>query len=515
MSTRLDKTENIIKAKRIASNTMVLFIRMFAIMIINLYAVRIVLHALGETDYGIFNTVAGVVFLSTTISSTLALSVQRFYSYAIGQDDGQRLKDVFSASVNITILLAISIFIVFETIGLWFVSTQLTIPGPRMDATLWIYQFAIFSFVFGLLQIPSSAAIFAHEDMAIYAFVSLAECLCRLLVAYFISYADMDHLIFYGLGLLIVASGVFLAYTMTSRIRYPECLYRRITTTSIYKDLMSFSGWTMYGTLSGVAMIQGTTILLNIFFGPITNAAYAIANQIYNAANSLCNSIIIAFRPAMIKSYAEQSHTFLYKLFNASNKFILYVLLCVSIPALFELHTILTWWLGTVSSETVAFSRLFLFYLICVTLHHPITTIIQANGNIKSYYLWVETTTLMCLPVTWMLLRSGCPSYSAFLSMIGICAFAHAIRLFHLKKNFPVFTYSSYILSFILPSIAILVLSVTSTYIIHSHVSNRLIRLLVVFVSSPLITMLLVYFIGITKGEKQLFIAFIHQIKKG
>lgn len=514
MSIQPTKSDNISKTKRIATNTLTLFVRMFAIMIINLYAVRIVLHALGETDYGIFNTVAGVVLLSTSISSTLALAIQRFYSYAIGQNDHQRLQSIFSASINITLIVTLVILLLFETVGLWFVYNKLTIPASRMTATLWIYQFAIFSFIFNLLQIPYTGAVFAHEEMGIYAIVSLTECLCRLLVAYLISLAVIDNLTFYGLGLLIVALGVFIAYSAIGRIRYPECKYKRIKSPTIYTELLSFSGWAMYGTLSGVAMIQGTTILLNLFFGPITNAAYAIANQVYNAANSLCNSIIIAFRPAMIKSYAEQSHAFLYKLFNASNKFILYALICVSLPALFEIQTILTWWLGSVSSETIVFSQLFLVYLICVTLHNPITTIIQAKGDIKNYYLWVETTTLMCLPVTWILLRCGCPSYCAFLSMIGICIIAHAIRLFHLKKGFPVFTYSSYLFTFIIPSIAVLILSAAFAYFIHSHVRDSLIRLLVVSISSPIFTILLASLIGTTKGEKRLFLEFVRQIKK-
>ncbi len=514
MNSQPTTTTTLGKSKRIASNALVLFFRMVAVMVINLYTVRVVLHSLGQTDFGLFNAIAGVVLTSTFISSTLSISVQRFYSYALGKNEPTRLKEYFSASVNITFAISLLIILFFEAIGLWFIHHQLTIPPERMYAAEWIFQFSVFSFVLNLMQIPYTAAVFANEDMGIYALISFLDCLGKLLIAYLIGRFLFDNLIFYGLGLLIVALCVYVSYFIIGKYRYPECHYQLVKTNSLYKELLSFSGWTMYGTVAGVGMIQGTTIILNIFFGPITNAAYAIANQIYNAANALCNSIILAFRPAMIKAYAQQSHDYLLRLFSFSNKFIFFLLISVAIPCIIEVRTVLHWWLDSVSEETIIFSRLFMLYLVCMTLHNPITTIIQATGQIRTYYLLVESITLMCLPLTWLLLSHGHSSHYAFYSMIGICIVSHIVRLLILKRQFSLFSIYAYFFSFIGPSIIIVCGGTLMTLWIHNSIDPPLIRFWTVTTLSPLITIFLSYTIGLAKSERKLLHSFISQILK-
>lgn len=502
------------KSKRIASNTMLLFLRMFVIMVINLYAVRIVLRALGITDYGIYNTIAGVVFMSTFLTSTLALSIQRFYSYAIGKGTLQRLPEIFSASMNIVFLLIIIILVIFETFGLWFVNTQLTIPPDRLTAALWVYQFAIGSFIFSLLQIPYTAAIFSHEDMGYYAFISSLECLGRLLVAFMIGVVLIDGLVFYGAGLLLVACCVFLAYFLICRHYYTECHYQKVRTTGIYHELMSFSGWTMYGTIAGVSMIQGSAILLNIFFGPIANAAYSISNQVYNALNALNNSTVLAFRPAMIKAFAESRYDFLNRLFYINNKVMFYTLCCVALPAILEMSTILNWWLAKTTDDMILFSQLFVVYLVLMALHNPITTIVQATGRVKHYYLIVESMTICCLPLTWLCYQLGAASYWLFCCMIGICIIAHIARLVCLHQVYPAFSYRQYLLSLVLPATLITLCSALVAIGIHNSISQASLRFWVVVVTIPLIILLLALFVGISKEERTLLRTFINQLKR-
>jgi O-antigen/teichoic acid export membrane protein len=501
------------KSKRIASNTLVLFVRMFILTILNLYAVRLVLKGLGEEDYGIFNTIAGVVTLSSFISGVMALSIQRFYSIALGKKDHQGLKDIFSASINIIIVLSIIILIIFETVGLWFVQTRISIPLERMEATLWIYQFALFSFICSIVQIPYTAAIFAHEDMGIYAFVSTVECALRVLVAALIGKVIMDGLVFYGLGLVVAAIIILLMYMWFGMKNYEECHYRYVKPSPLYKHLLTFSGWTMFGSIANVGLIQGSVILLSMFFGPIINAAFGIALQINNAFQSLCNSMVIPFRPAMIKAYAEKQFNYLNQLFSVSNKFILYVLMAVGLPVFFEMESILKLWLGdAVNQNIVLFSRLIIIYIICLAMHNPITIIMHALGRVKEYHLPVESTTLLSLPVSWLLFRLGLPSHCILFSMIGVCLAAHLMRLLCLRRFYDMFSIRKYFIFLIVPGLLIMLVGILIYYALLKNMEQTYLRTILTFLILPTIIVALSYFIGMNRQEKDIVIRFIKKI---
>lgn len=493
---------------------MVLFVRMFLLTILNLYAVRLILRGLGEEDYGIFNTVAGVVTLSSFLSGVMALSIQRFYSIALGEKDEQKLKDIFSSSINILAVLSFVLFILFEIVGVWFIRTHIPIPAERADATWWIFQFALFAFLFSIMQIPYTAAIFAHEDMGNYAFISTVECVLRVAVAFLIGKIMMDNLVFYGMGLMIVAIIVFLMYMWYGYKHYIECHYTHTKNHILYKKLLTFSGWTMLGTIANVGIIQGGIVLLGMFFGPIINAAFGIALQINNAFQSLCNSMVLPFRSAMMRAFAEKQLDYLDKLFSVSNKFIYYILLAVSLPILSEMKSILHLWLGDdINQNTILFSRLIIIYMICMAMHNPITIIMQASGHVKEYHLPVESATLLCLPITYVLFRLGLPSYSVFYSMIGVCMIAHIIRLICLNRYYERFSFSKYIISFIIPALFITIVGGLIAFGLHRYINNVLIQFIIVALLSPLVVFILAYLFGISQQEKDFMKQFIKTIK--
>lgn len=502
------------KSRRIAQNSILLFIRMFVIMVINLYAVRIILKGLGESDYGTFNAVAGVVLSSTVLTTSLAIAVQRFFSHAMGEKNYDRLNDIFSASMNIIFIVSILVIVILETVGLWFLNSQLTIPADRIIAANWVYQFSLISFLLTLLQLPYTAAIFSHEDMGYFALISFIECLLKLIVAAITTMMPMDCLIYYGAGLAIVSVMVFAMYFGVARVSYSECRYGKVTDKSIYPKLASFSGWTMYGALAGVATSQGNTILLNVFFGPLTTTAFAISLQISHAFQALSNSIILAFRPAMIKSYAEKDYNNLNILFDASNKFLLYLLVSVSIPIVFEIRTIFSWWLGVVSEETVLFARLFIIYIDLLALHNPITTIVQATGSVKKYTLAVESIMLLCLVLAFAAFKSGCPSYYVIVSLIIVTTVAHVLRLVLLHRQYPSYPIGQYLWSFIMLGTAVIALAIGMTSMIHFHTDNVLTRFMTVFTLSPTITLCLAYLIGVNRQEKLRIRQFVQQLLK-
>ncbi|WP_231477617.1 polysaccharide biosynthesis protein [Prevotella sp. HUN102] len=496
---------------RIAKNTTLMFFRMLLLTIINLYTVRLVLKGLGFIDYGIFNAVAGVVTSAGFISGVLALSIQRFFSIALGQGDNKRLNNIFSASMNIIFVLCIATIILFETIGLWFVSTQMTIPPERLTTTLCLYHCSIFVFIFSLLQIPFTAAIFSNENMGVYAVLSTIDSLLRLLLAAIITIVDTDHLAFYGFGLLAEA-GIILGMYAWRGMKYKECHYTKTNDKILYRQLLKFSGWTMFGSLASMGMNQGNTILINVFFGPISNMAFGIAMQISNAFNALSNSMVLSFRPAMIKAYAKDDFQYIHQLFNISNKFLYYTLLCIGLPILIEMETILKLWLGNANSETVLFARLMIIFISLLALNNPITIIIEATGKVKEYHIVVESITLLSLPITWILYKSGSPSYAVFLVMLSICIIAHIARLWCLKRTFKPFAYSQYSIGFAFPAILITALS-AMTAVVFQQITTAILHFVLMFLLLPIVAIGLSFILGLNKTERAMLLHLYHKKK--
>lgn len=489
--------------KRIAKNTAFLYVRMMVVMVINLYAVRLVLNALGAEDFGINNVVSGVITMLTSVSSVLSTATQRYYSYSIGENKLERLRNIFSTSINIFVVLSIVVFVLGETIGLWFVNTQLVIPSERMNAANWIYQFSIFSFILTFLQVPFSAAIISHEDMGIFAAITTAESMFKLISVFLIYLIPQDGLIIYGATLLIISALVFITFIVIGINKYPECRYHKPTEKTLYKELLSFSGWSLFGSVAGIGMAQINTILVNIFFGPLVNTARAISFQFSSAVSSFSGSFLMAIRTPMIKSYAEESYSYLNKIFNLSNKFIYYCLLIIFLPLILEMDTILILWLKTSDPQTVLFSRLILVYALIMSLNNPISIIIQATGHVKEYHVAVETFTLLCVPATYLLFKFGYPAYYTYIVMI-IAAFAsHVVRLICLKKYYKPFSYSEYTKSFLIPAFAITLVVSLFGFLIHTSIMNTASRFFAVVFVSIFFIALFVLLIGLSKNEKE------------
>ena len=495
----LDNSSN---TKRIAKNSTLLYVRMMVVMIINLYTVRLVLNALGAQDYGINNVVAGVITMLMSVSSVLSTATQRYYSYAIGENNFERLRNIFSTSINIYVLLSLIVVIFGETVGLWFVNTQLVIPVERMNAANWIYQFSIFSFIFTFIQVPYSAATLAHEDMGIFAKISILECVLKLVSALLIFIIPMDRLIIYGATLFLISAFVLIFYIKVGYTKYAECHYQKPTEKKLFKELLSFSGWSLFGSVAGVGMSQVNTILVNIFFGPLVNAARAISFQFNMAVSSFSGSFLMAIRPPMIKSYAEESYLYLNKIFNLSNKFIYYCLLMISLPIMFEMNTVLTLWLKTTDPQTVLFSRLILVYALIMSLNNPISIIIQATGHVKEYHVPVETFTLLCVPATYILFKLGYPASSTYIVMIITAVASHIVRLICLKKYYKPFSYSEYINSFVLPALVITIVTSLIVFQIHNSILNTYYRIFAVTSVSVLFVASFAILIGLSKSER-------------
>jgi len=490
-------------SNRIAKNSVLLYTRMIVVMVINLYTVRIVLKALGAIDYGINDVVAGVITVLTSLTSVFATATQRYYSSTIGENRIDRLRNIFSTSINIYLILSLIVLLFGETVGLWMVNNYLVIPADRMHAANWIYQFSIFSFIFTFLQIPYSAAVIAREDMGIFTIISTAGSLLKVIAALLIFVIPGDNLIVYGASLFLISLLVMVSYVLIGHVKYEECNYKMQKEKTLFRELISFSGWSLFGSLASVGMAQITTILINVFFGPLFNAARAISFQFNFALTSLTASFLMALRPQMIKSYAEESYLYLNKIFNLSNKVIYYGLLIVCLPLFFEMTTVLNFWLNVKDPQTVLFSRLILIYTLIMSLNNPISIIIQAIGRVKEYHVPVESITLLCVPITYVLFKLGFPAYSTYVVMILAAVVSHFIRLACLKKFYKSFEYSEYVKSFIIPASFITVASSVLIFFVSKSGLNTLYRMPIVFFVSVACIFTLALVFGLSKTEKQ------------
>lgn len=475
--------------------------RMLFVMLLSLYTVRVVLRVLGVEDYGIFDVVAGLVSVLAVVSGTMETATQRYYAISIGEKIENKIKQIFSLSVGIYIIISVFILILGETIGLWFVNSHLQIPAERMVAANWIYQFSLISIVLSMLTVPFSSMMIAHEDIGIFSVISIIENVLKLLIVYAISLFDADKLIVYGaLGVLVVLVKFFIFIYFT-RLKYKECRFMIYWDAALFKSMLAYSGWTLFGAAAGVANNQGNNILINIFFGPVTNASRSIAFQVSNAVSSFCNNLFVVMRPPMIKSYAENNTGYMMYLFYLSSRLSYYLMLMIFIPLIIETNTVLILWLGRTSEEMVVFTRLTLIYTIILSQHNPITTIIQATGRVKIYFSVVESSTLLSLPLTYVFFKSGYPAATTFVISILVFLVAHFLRLYILKKVI-IFSIFEYIKKFIFPILLVSLVSFILPLYLYFNLSENSTRLIYITITSTLSTLVAIYLLGINRSER-------------
>lgn len=405
-------------------------------MVINLIAVRFLRSdsGLGVEGYGVYNAVVGVINLIACLNTVLATASQRFFSVKMGEKDEAGLRNIFQISLRISWLMAAVAVVLFETVGLWFVINKMNYPAEWFMEVMVVYQAAIVAFVALLIQVPYLAAVMAHEKMNVFAIVTLIGTFLNFVLAYALRYIPSHHLMVYGIGWMgtaILATVLFIIY---AKRHFAETQRTPITDKSEYKTLLSFTGWTMFGSLAGAAMIQGNTLLINTYVGPIANAAFAVAVQIYYAVSLMGNNVFVAVRPQMIMTYAQANYQETRRLFWISTGVVIALLAVIAIPLAIWMPEILTLWLGQVDALTISFSRWMLLVAVILILAVPITTILEAAGKVKEYHLPVESSILLSIPISWVLLAHGASVLSVAYSLVGGVALAHIVRLIVMKK---------------------------------------------------------------------------------
>lgn len=496
--------------KRIARNTMYLYIRMAIVMVVSLFTVRVVLNALGAEDYGIRNVVGGAVTMFAFLTSTMNSASLRFFSYYLGNKDYNKLSEYFSISFWCFAGMAAIIVFLAETVGLWFVKTKLVIPVDRMDAAMWVYQCSVITFVFRTLTIPYNAIIIAREKMDIYAIGGLLEVFLKLGVAYLLYISPVDKLKAYAVLLCIMMCSIDIFYIFYALRRFSESRIKMIWDKSIFKEVVSYSGWSLFGAISGVIRSQGINILLNMFFSPIVNAARAIAYQVNNAINHFVLNFHKAVQPQITKYYAAGEKKDFFMLIFRSSRLYFYLILFLSLPALIETPFILTLWLKNVPDNTVLFTRLVIIISIIDSMSYSLQTSISSTGKIRCFQIVTGSLLILNLPVAWFFLKMGYPPESTMYVAMGISVIAQITRVYfsHVLCGLPV---AGYIKSALLPIILVSMLSFPIPMIMEYLMEEGGYRFIMVTLTAMVVTSIVIACIGITDNERRMIVSVVRK----
>lgn len=509
-------SEYTVNNKRVARNTFLLYVRMILVTLLNLYIVRVVLEVLGVEDYGIYNVVAGMVASLSFVTGVLSSATQRFYSFVIGEAYPDKLKSVFNVSMTCYLCFALIVIILGETIGVWIIKTQLKIPGARMEAALLAYQFSIFSFVLTMVQVPFSSLTIAKEDMNIWSILSIAETALKLIFALLLPCIAIDYLISYGASLFFIWLITFVSYVVICRVNYPEtCRFNlKFYDRNLFREMISFSGWTTYGALAGVGLNQGITILINVFFGPVVNTARAIGLQISNAIVQFCNSFITAVSPPVVKCYATNNTSKIIQLFYLTNKVLYYSALVICLPLILEMDFVLNIWLKNTSDMMVIFAEYSVIFAILMALHNPVTIIIEAAGDVRNYRVCVESITLLAMPLTWVVYKFGAPPVSTYIVILTVFVIAHVIRVKMLSHKIPEITLWQYFRKFVISAILVTIVAYLVLFTIKGVLPCGFIRFSILLFVSVVVIAILTFILALSKQERNLFINLLRNSRK-
>ncbi len=474
-------------------------------MLVSLFTSRVILQTLGVEDYGVYNVVGGVITMFTFLNSAMSSATSRYITFEIGKGNMEQLKKVFSTALQIHAIIALLIVILGETVGLWFLMNELVIPDCRMDAAMWVYQCSIVSCVVGIMSVPYNADIIAHEKMSAFAYISVLEIILKLAIVYLLVVLPFDKLKVYAVLVLMVGLLIRYIYTRYCHKHFEESHYIHRIDKPLLKEMSSFAGWSFWGNLAAILYTQGLNMMLNIFFGPVVNAARGIATQIQGVVQQFVSNFQMALNPQITKTYASGELDKMHSLMFRSARFSFMLLFFLSLPIMLETNYILTLWLGIVPENTVIFARIIIAISLIYTIANPCVIANQATGKVKVYQAVVGGLLLLILPISYIVLKMGAPAYSVFIVHFCVESVAQFARMYMLRNmiDLPLW---SYVKNIYLPIMGVVVLSVVLPLLVYNNMQEGIIRLLAVGMTCVLSVALTSLFIGMTRNERTFLI---------
>lgn len=486
---------------------------MFFTMLIYLYTSRVLLKVLGVSDYGLYNVVAGVLAMFTMFSGALQIGTQRFLNFAMGENDDDKLQRTFSIALGLHVIIAVIIFILGQTIGLWFVCNYLNIPEGREVAAIWVYEFSLISLSISMLQLPYQACVIAHENMNVYAILGILDVTLKLLVVILLQFISVDKLILYAVLLFIVHVSTMVIYNIYCNKKYPECTYHIVMDKILAKEIASYSGWNLLGGCIGPITNQGVNILLNIFCGTVINAARGLSITVNSFIMQFVSNFQIAANPQIVKLFAAKEHEKFVRLIINNSRVSVYLFLFLAIPAYIEIQFLLDLWLGEYPDITIDFVRIIFIQSLFQTLNKPVNMSIHASGRIK--WMNIANTICMCIviPVSYFLLKLGYSPIAVYWINVLFFMSDNIVCLYFSRKytNMPVIRiFREVYLNALVGSIVMFIVP----FLISLKFEEGFLRFLIVGVSSVLISSIVMWFWGMTDGMKALVVEKVKSLSK-
>ena len=488
--------------RRIAKNTLLLYMRMGLIMIISLWASRVVLSTLGETDFGLYNVIGGIVVAFSFLNGVMNSACNRYYATQLGRQDYEALHQVFKVNVTIFLILAAAILLLSERVGLWIMERKMNIPADRLTACRWVYQLSIFSFLCSVVAIPYRAIITAKEKMKVYAYCSVVEAALKLGIVFLLSISPIDRLVFYALMMLLVSLATNGFYILYCHRCYTECRYDWHCDKALAREIVSFNGWGVLGSMATIGKNQGVNILLNMFFGPAVNAARGLANQVYVNVYQFVQNYVLAFNPQIVKSYAAGERDAMMRLVFQASRFSYFLLYAIVLPLLLEMDCVLGLWLKEVPALTASFASIMLAVSLVDSFHDPLFYAVQATGKVKWYNILVGGSQLLIVFVAYFLLKfMHIQAQTVFWLIFVFAIITQGIRI-GMAVRYASMDLRAYLRGVLLPIVAVSAVSAVLPFVFVQMVPSGVGRLLVTVAISLACTGLAVWAIGLEKSER-------------
>lgn len=491
---------NVENNKRIAKNTLFLYFRMLFTMAVSLYTSRVALAILGVVDYGIYNVVGGVVAMFSIISGSLSVAISRYITFELGRGSRDRLNILFSTSVTILIVLAIFICIIAEIVGVWFLNNKMNIPADRLYAANWVLQCSILTFLINLISVPYNATIVAHEKMSAFAYISILEVSLKLVLVYMLYISPFDKLIVYSVLFVVLATIIRLVYGSYCKRHFEEARFRFVANKKLICEMMGFVGWAFFGNGVVVLKDQGSNVLLNLFCGPIVNAAQGIATQVNVAVFGLVSNFMVAVNPQITKSYSSGDLSYMHSLIIKSGKLAFFILLLLFFPLCVNIDYVLSLWLVKVPEHTSSFVVLILLYSLLDCFGNPLVTGVLAQGNIKRYEIVLTILYLANFFTSFLFLKSGYAPEWVFILNILFKIFVIGALLWHSKARYQ-FPIGQFMRQSVLRGLAVFVVCYCFVSVVKISLNNAFVSFIVSSGITFVFTAVVIFVIGLNKKE--------------
>ena len=494
--------------KRVAKNSIMLYLRMLVTMVVGFYTSRVVLQVLGEEDFGVYGLVGGIVGMLAFLNSTMSGATSRFLTFELGRGDRQSLSATFDSALVVHIWIALIVFVIAETAGLWFVNNKLVIPAERMIAANWVYQCAIVSVVISIIQVPYVASIIAHEKMGVYAYVDILNVTLKLIIVFVLMSSSWDKLILYSVLMMVITILTGIIFRRYSIRHFEECRYSHSNTKEMSKDIVSFFGYNMFGNFGVIFNMQVTNILINNFFGLVYNAASSISSTVSNVVCAFSNNTIIAFRPPITKSYAAK------ELDKSEDFMILGMQMCLfffaffAIPVIVEAKTLLRIWLEKVPDQSDVFCRLMITSLLFETIRRVCVISIHATGRVKVVSLCTGLLLTLNPLIVYVVFRLIPVVSLAYVSNVFINIILCLIIMFLVKKQIPEFSLKRLMIC-VLKMLMVIFVAMIVVYLSVRTLPANLLRVLVSAALSSALLVTGTYFFCLDKGKRQWVVSFV------